>query len=399
MKASNHDSCLESIHVLPSAVQHTGELTPEFIEHRRSCQECQSLQADFDLVAKALSLVEVPEPCPARWSNLQGDILSEMALQQSTEACPDFEASIIADSGEADLSPDLEAHLRDCENCRTRLSEMKTLQAMLDLAPVPKPSPERWNGLKESVLASVQESAPTKRPQPLIFPSFLLKCAAAVLLVFTGAFVATLWSNKPVSQEQLAQIRMDAHQALEKHEWNRAEKLLQKIIKEGSEREESHELVTESHDDLKALWRFVKLPKDAKSREQGLAKIIYEFPASRVTAKAIAEYTHLRSLKKRAGKAPGPKKGIENFDPMPQPDPQLALAFNKIPALKGTKAFQAILIKAKEPWLKDAARVQLALLKLRSNDLEAARSELEKVQGRSPASRFAQRELERLSQN
>lgn len=400
MTPSNLDSCIESIHVLPNSVHKDGELSEEFLTHRLSCKECQSLQSDFDIVGKALLKIEVPEPCPTRWSNLPGDVLSEIALQQSTEACPDFDAQIVSDSGENVLSPDLEQHLADCENCQTRLSEVKALQKLLDLAPVPRPNPERWNGLKDAVLASVESKQVQQFSQPLRFPTFLLKCAAAVLLIFTGAFVATLWPSAPATQKQLAAIRLDANKAMEQHKWNKAERLLQKIIKDGSSSEESHELVTESHDDLKALWRFIKLPSDAKSREQGLAKIIYDFPASRVTAKAIAEYTHLKSIKKPRTKAKGPKKsGIENFDPMPQPDPQLALAFNKIPALKGPKAFQAILIRAKEPWLKDAARVQLALLKLRSNDFEAARSELEKVQGRSPASRFAQRELERLSEN
>ncbi|MDF1663680.1 MAG: hypothetical protein P1V97_18065 [Planctomycetota bacterium] len=399
MTPSNLDSCIESIHVLPSSVHKDGELSEEFLTHRLSCKECQSLQSDFDLVGKALLKLEVPEPCPTRWSNLPADVLSEIALQQSTEACPDFEADIVSDSGEKLISPDLEKHLADCENCQTRMNEVKALQKLLDLAPIPRPSPERWNGLKDSVLASVQSKKPQSNLQPIRFPSFLMKCAAAFLLIFTGAFVATLWPSAAVSQKQLAEIRLDANTALEQHKWEEAERLLQKIIKDGSSSEESHELVTESHDDLKALWRFIKLPSNAKSREQGLAKIIYDFPASRVTAKAIAEYTHLKSLKKRPSKAQGPRKGIENFDPMPQPDPQLALAFNKIPALKGTKAFQAILIRSKEPWLKDAARVQLALLKLRSNDFDAARLELEKVQGRSPASRFAQRELERLSEN
>ena len=81
---------------------------------------------------------------------------------------------------------------------------------------------------------------------------------------------------------------------------------------------------------------------------------------------------------------------------MPQPDPQLALAFSKIPAVSGPKGFQAILIKAKEPWLRNAAHVQIALLELNNDNIDAACKELRLIEGSSPASRFAQEQLEIL---
>jgi hypothetical protein len=393
MTPSKQEQCEHGIHVLPSAGV-AGTLEGQ--DHLAVCSQCASLQRDFNTLASALDWWAVEKPDPARWSNLSGDVLAEIAIQKSTAACPDFEGHLISEASEDILDPELESHLASCENCQRRFEEFRAIHKLLDLPPVPRPDPVRWNGLKARVLDAVATANKPKNVFALYFPRVFLKVAAAVLLLLTGALAGRSWPTPPPSLQALNKLRRNANVAFEKQDWQTAESLLQQIVQDGSESETGHALVNRSLSDLEALRRFMRLPKAHGPREQSLAQFIYHYPASVITAKAIAEYGHLKSLKKRPMQKAPQRKGIENFDPMPQPDPQLALAFSKIPAVIGPKGFQAILIKAKEPWLRNAAHVQIALLELNNDNIDAACKELRLIEGSSPASRFAQEQLEIL---
>jgi hypothetical protein len=395
MTPSSRDCCHQSVHVLPLCHKTDSKNSADFLQHLDRCEECQSLREDFDVLAKALNWLEVPDPSPSRWTNLRSDVLSKIALEESTAACPDFEAQIVADSSEECIDTELEDHLKACDNCSNSLHEVQVVKQLLDMAPVPEPDPKRWRGLKSRVLEAVHPA-----PRPLIFPTLLLKVAAAVLLMFTGALLASMWPSRAPSLLLLNQLHSKANRAFDKQDWSDAEKLLQTIVQEGSQSQEGHPVVAQSLSELEALRRFMDLPHGARARKQGLARFIYQFPYSRLTGKAIAEYTHLQSIRKKAQKRAGPRKGIERIDPMPQPDPEMALAFyDNIKAIKDPRGYQAILIKSNvEPWLRNAAYVQLALHEMSNNNPKAARKELELISGQSPASRFAEEQLEILEE-
>lgn len=266
-------------------------------------------------------------------------------------------------------------------------SEMASL---LTLNRVPPPDPERWFGLKSRVLAATQgqvsESnepapaamvlAPSRRP----FAGWLVRLAAALLLILSGVWVSHLWHDRPLSRSQLVSWQQKAHEAMIQGHWKQAEASLQSVVQAGSRRRDCHDLVTSSLLELEAVRRYQSLSTGGSRREQ-LKIFIYEFPGTQITPLALLEYDRLS------------KKGatLKDFEDFPKPDRSATVLRRNL-----RQNDYLTFIKSPEPWLRDAARLQKALLDLKSGELEQARRTLELIHGRSPAAREAQIRLEKL---
>lgn len=86
---------------------------------------------------------------------------------------------------------DVEAHLRDCADCRTALHEMKEMSALFAAAEVEAAPPEAIAGMHSAVRAAQVEAAEA--------PSFLrpLAVIAASLLVISSVWLVDLSNRHP----------------------------------------------------------------------------------------------------------------------------------------------------------------------------------------------------------
>lgn len=344
-------------------------------------------------LAAALDLVPVPDPDPARWSLLAERVAERLALGEDGP-CAEWEprlAEAASGSPEAAASGELAAHLESCAGCRRALEDFAAVSDAMDLASVPRPSAARWSGLKGRVLAEVAApAAPLRLATRRRWASGLLRLAAAVALIACGAALAQLWPRAPMTARSLEALRGRAERALEDGLLARAEDDLARLVVEGTRRGDRAAVVAEAHDELAALRAYRGLLREPRERrEPALARFILGHPAARVTRRALGSYARLRA--RRAVATEGGHE-LDKIDPIPAPQPGVA---HRIPRL-ATHGEVVAMTRGGEPWLRDAARLQLAALALRTGRRDEASEILESLEGASAEAVIARGKLRRL---
>jgi hypothetical protein len=263
---------------------------------------------------------------------------------------------------------------------------------LLDQDPVPEPSPERWRRLKQDVLSEVGITSRKRSVPPSAAAAWWTRparLAAGFALIAAGALGAQLLPWQRFDARELGELEQQAHRQLDLGDLGGARAAHSRIVEHGAPLPRAQGMVSAALAELTALRAYQALPRTSKQRQAALAQFIYRYPAARATFGAMAELRGGQT--KRAGRPTS--DSLERFDDFPKLSSDKAFVLRPF-TNKGEFVQPG---RPAEPWLQNAANVQLALLELDGGDEAAARSYLQRVEGPGPAARFAEETLERLA--
>jgi len=139
-----------------------------------------------------------------------------------------FEAeSLLIDYLDAQLHPGdkkpLELHLEKCPHCRQVLEEYRELFAAIQSDKAEKPGPglrEKFENMLQSELnidstAHIVQMEKEKSAQVIKMPSLLWKIAASIILVTSGVFIGTMFTNNKSANTEVAELKNEVNEMKE----------------------------------------------------------------------------------------------------------------------------------------------------------------------------------------
>jgi hypothetical protein len=135
--------------------------------------------------------------------------------------------SLLIDYLDAQLHPGdrkpLELHLQECPHCRQVLEEYRELFAAIQSDKAEKPGPglrEKFENMLQSELnidstAHIVQMEKEKSAQIIKMPSLLWKIAASIILVASGVFIGTMFTNNKGANTEVAELKNEVNEMKE----------------------------------------------------------------------------------------------------------------------------------------------------------------------------------------
>lgn len=260
----------------------------------------------------------------------------------------------------------------EVDQAAAQLALEESLSPILLLADPPPPAPDQWQRLEARISSRVSESKLTPRTASRV--SSLSRLALAILLMACGALLAHSLPPSTADFPQVDGWLKEARQAIDENDFHKAESFLEQVLARGGANPDCHSRLAEALSELEALKLFVE-PRQSPDRQGALRRLIYRYPAARVSALALLE------LRDRSRPSPSETASvslpIEAFKPGLE-SPRQVLAYEA-----RRKVFLTILKDASDQSLADAAKLQLARLDFEHGEHHEARRWLDGIEGQS----------------